>query len=299
MAGFNKNLLAKMVLVAIGMDGALASFSSQHQLNTLKGVKRSNEAFAEAKATVQQGNKRYDNPTHDSGFLNKAGFASRRLAQRTSDQDRESHGPFQPAVLEDNNKFLGNQELPAFTDLKNGQDLSSQIPVEERSDENIGIQILDDEKKPVSFKPNQQLANDHQIDSGKSKQAFELPSLADITKDGYDEDDDEFIQATRVADLEQKLKWDLDSNERAAINNEIAAIKKQYTDKMLIAEAKAKKKAEYMKRKSKTSVKRVDGKMQKYEKPITPEQNLKEFNQEIQEFECVDGQLKIKQVEND
>mgnify|MGYP000545246192 CR=1 FL=1 len=70
-----------------------------------------------------------------------------------------------------------------------------------------------------------------------------------------------------------------------------------YQDKC--AEAKAKKKAEYMKRKSKTSVKRVDGKMQKYEKPITPEQILKEFNAEIQEFECVDGQLKIKQVEND
>jgi hypothetical protein len=70
-----------------------------------------------------------------------------------------------------------------------------------------------------------------------------------------------------------------------------------YQDKC--AEARAKKKAEYMKRKSKTSMKRVDGKMQKYEKPITPEQNLKEFNAEIQEFECVDGQLKIKQVEND
>jgi hypothetical protein len=70
-----------------------------------------------------------------------------------------------------------------------------------------------------------------------------------------------------------------------------------YQDKC--AEARAKKKAEYMKRKSKTSMKRVDGKMQKYEKPITPEQNLKEFNAEIQEFECVDGQLKMRQVEND
>ena len=70
-----------------------------------------------------------------------------------------------------------------------------------------------------------------------------------------------------------------------------------YQDKC--AEARAKKKAEYMKRKTKTAVKRVDGKMQKYEKPITPEQNLKEFNQEIQEFECVNGQLKIKQVKND
>jgi hypothetical protein len=70
-----------------------------------------------------------------------------------------------------------------------------------------------------------------------------------------------------------------------------------YQDKC--AEAKAKKKAEYMKRKSKTSVKRVDGKMQKYEKPISQEQNLKEFNQEIQEYECVNGQLKLRQVEND
>jgi len=70
-----------------------------------------------------------------------------------------------------------------------------------------------------------------------------------------------------------------------------------YQDKC--AEARAKKKAENMKRKSKTSMKRVDGKMQKYEKPITPEQNLKEFNAEIQEFECVDGQLKMRQVEND
>ena len=70
-----------------------------------------------------------------------------------------------------------------------------------------------------------------------------------------------------------------------------------YQDKC--AEAKAKKKAEYMKRKSKTSVKRVDGKMQKYEKPISQEQNLKEFNAEIQEYECVNGQLKLRQVEND
>ena len=70
-----------------------------------------------------------------------------------------------------------------------------------------------------------------------------------------------------------------------------------YQDKC--AEAKAKKKAEYMKRKSKTSVKRVDGKMQKYEKPITPEQNLKEFNAEIQEYECVNGLLKLRQEEND
>jgi len=60
------------------------------------------------------------------------------------------------------------------------------------------------------------------------------------------------------------------------------------------AEAKAKKKAEYMKRKSKTSMRRVDGKMEKYEKPISEEENLKEYNQEIQEFECVNGELKLK-----
>jgi len=54
-----------------------------------------------------------------------------------------------------------------------------------------------------------------------------------------------------------------------------------------------------MKRKSKTSMKRVDGKMQKYEKPISQEQNLKEFNAEIQEYECVNGQLKLRQIEND
>jgi len=70
-----------------------------------------------------------------------------------------------------------------------------------------------------------------------------------------------------------------------------------YQDKC--AEARAKKKAEYMKRKSKTSMKRVDGKMQKYEKPISQEQNLKEFNAEIQEYECVNGQLKLRQIEND
>ncbi len=66
------------------------------------------------------------------------------------------------------------------------------------------------------------------------------------------------------------------------------------------AEAKAKKKAEYMKRKTKTSIKRVDGKMQKYEKPVTEKENLREFNAEINEFECVNGELKLKKgPEND
>jgi hypothetical protein len=235
MAGFNKNFLAKMVLVAIGMDGALASFK------TLKGVKHPKEVSAEAKMTIEKMNQMFDNPTHDSEFLNKAGFASRRLAQRTSDQNRESNGPFQPAVLEDNHNFLGNQELSVFPDLKSGQVLSSQIPVQERPDDQIGIEILDDENKPVSFQPNKQLANDHQIDPGKSKHAFELRSLAEIIKDGYDEEDDEFIQAERVANLEEKLKGEKDSKEIADINAQIAKIKKQYNDDMLIAEAKAKK----------------------------------------------------------
>ncbi len=46
-------------------------------------------------------------------------------------------------------------------------------------------------------------------------------------------------------------------------------------------------------------MKRVDGKMQKYEKPVTEKENLREFNAEIQEYECVNGQLKLRQEEND
>jgi len=54
-----------------------------------------------------------------------------------------------------------------------------------------------------------------------------------------------------------------------------------------------------MKRKTKTKVKRVDGKMQEYEEPLTAEQNLKEFKAEMTEYECVNGKLKIKEVPND
>tara|TARA_R100000655_G_scaffold166_1_gene817 strand:+ start:3437 stop:3670 length:234 start_codon:yes stop_codon:yes gene_type:complete len=65
------------------------------------------------------------------------------------------------------------------------------------------------------------------------------------------------------------------------------------------AEAKAKKKAEYMSRKSKTTLKKVDGKYKKVEVPISEAENLKEFNREIGEFECVNGKLKIRQEPND
>tara|TARA_R100001460_G_C3517140_1_gene172151 strand:+ start:672 stop:929 length:258 start_codon:yes stop_codon:yes gene_type:complete len=56
----------------------------------------------------------------------------------------------------------------------------------------------------------------------------------------------------------------------------------------------------YTKRKSKTSMRRVDGKMEKYEKPISAEDNLKEYNAEKNEFECVDGKIQMKKgPEND
>jgi len=74
-----------------------------------------------------------------------------------------------------------------------------------------------------------------------------------------------------------------------------------YKDKC--AAARAKKKASYMSRKSKTgldtSKKDKDGKFLKKEIPITEEQNLAEFNREIKEFECVNGVLKLRQTEND
>ena len=74
-----------------------------------------------------------------------------------------------------------------------------------------------------------------------------------------------------------------------------------YQDKC--AAARAKKKASYMSRKSKTgldtSKKDKDGKFLKKEIPITEEQNLKEFNREIKEFECVNGVLKLRQTDND
>ncbi len=69
-----------------------------------------------------------------------------------------------------------------------------------------------------------------------------------------------------------------------------------YQDKC--AAARAKKKAEYMKRKTKTkldtSKKDESGKFIKKEVPISAEDNLKEFNREIQEYQCVNGKLKLK-----
>jgi len=54
-----------------------------------------------------------------------------------------------------------------------------------------------------------------------------------------------------------------------------------------------------MSRKSKTTLKKVDGKYKKVEVPISEAENLKEFNREIGEFECVNGKLKIRQEPND
>lgn len=59
-----------------------------------------------------------------------------------------------------------------------------------------------------------------------------------------------------------------------------------------------KKKASYMSRKSKTSIRRVDGKMEKYEKPISEKENLAEYNREKGEFECVDGKIVLKKTDD-
>ena len=59
-----------------------------------------------------------------------------------------------------------------------------------------------------------------------------------------------------------------------------------------------KKKASYMSRKSKTSIRRVDGKMEKYEKPISAEDNLAEYNREKTEFECVNGKIQMKKTDD-
>jgi len=69
-----------------------------------------------------------------------------------------------------------------------------------------------------------------------------------------------------------------------------------YQDKC--AAARAKKKASYMSRKSKTSIRRVDGKMEKYEKPISAEDNLAEYNREKTEFECVNGKIQMKKTDD-
>ena len=42
----------------------------------------------------------------------------------------------------------------------------------------------------------------------------------------------------------------------------------------------------------------ADGKMEKYEKPISAEANLKEYNAEKNEFECVDGKIKLKKTDD-
>ena len=64
------------------------------------------------------------------------------------------------------------------------------------------------------------------------------------------------------------------------------------------AAAWEKKKASYMSRKSKTSIRRVDGKMEKYEKPISEKANLAEYNREKGEFECVDGKIRLKKTDD-
>ena len=65
------------------------------------------------------------------------------------------------------------------------------------------------------------------------------------------------------------------------------------------AVAWAKHKESYMGRKSKTSMRRNDdGKLEKYEKPISAEDNLKEYNREKREFECVDGKIKLRKTDD-
>tara|TARA_R100001163_G_scaffold29431_1_gene23463 strand:+ start:1703 stop:1957 length:255 start_codon:yes stop_codon:yes gene_type:complete len=65
------------------------------------------------------------------------------------------------------------------------------------------------------------------------------------------------------------------------------------------AEAWAKFKEGYTKRKSKTSMRRnSEGKMEKYEKPISNEANLKEYNREKNEFECVNGKISLKKTDD-
>jgi hypothetical protein len=74
-----------------------------------------------------------------------------------------------------------------------------------------------------------------------------------------------------------------------------------YQDKC--AAARAKKKASYMSRKSKTSLdtskKNKAGGYDKKEIPISEKENLAEYNREKGEFECVNGVLKLKQTDND
>lgn len=58
-------------------------------------------------------------------------------------------------------------------------------------------------------------------------------------------------------------------------------------------------KAGYTNRKSKTSMrKNADGKYEKYEKPISAEANLREYNAEKNEFECVNGKIVLKKTDD-
>jgi len=57
-------------------------------------------------------------------------------------------------------------------------------------------------------------------------------------------------------------------------------------------------KSGYTNRKTKTSMKKVDGKYQKVEVPVSAEANLAEYNAEKNEFECVDGKIKLKKTDD-
>tara|TARA_R100001163_G_C4981580_1_gene137528 strand:+ start:66 stop:317 length:252 start_codon:yes stop_codon:yes gene_type:complete len=57
-------------------------------------------------------------------------------------------------------------------------------------------------------------------------------------------------------------------------------------------------KSGYTSRKTKTSMKKVDGKYQKVEVPISAEANLKEYNAEKNEFECVNGKIKLRKTDD-
>ena len=64
------------------------------------------------------------------------------------------------------------------------------------------------------------------------------------------------------------------------------------------AAAWAKFKEGYTKRKSKTTMKKVDGKYKKVEVPISAEANLKEYKAEKNEFECVNGKIQMKKTDD-
>ena len=58
-------------------------------------------------------------------------------------------------------------------------------------------------------------------------------------------------------------------------------------------------KESYMSRKSKTKVERQDdGSYKKVDVPISAEDNLKEYNREKREFECVDGKIKLRKTDD-